>query len=218
MFLLAPVDAKAQTAAATFRSAPFVQLSDAFDGAELRNILAGLLPGVRSLTERTEVAPAGATPSFQGGAAYGRIDPGKAGSPLETAINCEVRSAFEGSGLSDFIERFWLSGRDLISEIVGRALVFDRCFLLRYEEHDFIAPHGDKQTNGRVLVQLPVTFSTVSMFRAVLDGAWCDFYDADGVVRILGPGVIHEVPPVVRTELRSPPERIVVTMRLQQSE
>lgn len=197
-----------------YQARRFAQMDRAIDGSQIRGALSRLLPIVRRYAEQSLRPPEGSGHAFNGGYRYERIDPGVPQSSFAREEDTFVRQAFEDSGLNRLVGELWDSTSESLNEIVGTRLALDRCFLLRYRERDYIAPHGDSQKNGRVLVQLPVPFNTVGVFRA-MTGEWFeDFYDRSGSLRILGPGIIHEVPPVLRTNPEADPERIIVTIRL----
>ncbi len=124
-----------------------------------------------------------------------------------------IHRAFDRHGLHAWAEELVGAALPGIEAVTGHRLRYDRVFLLAYRERDFIAPHGDTQTSQRIMVQFPVAFACRTAFRVLEDGWLEPYYDDLGALRIMGPGIWHDVLPVLRLDHREP-ERIVVTIRL----
>jgi hypothetical protein len=193
----------------------FVQIEDFVAGGLLETIMRDLMPEVREHMVRIAVPHEVSTGSLTEGRRFGRIDPAPfAGGELDPAGQAAVLAAFDRSGLSGFVSGLLAETLPLVEEITGHKFRYDRTFLLTYGEADFIAPHGDTQTSGRIMLQMPVSVGCRTAIRVMRDGWMEPYYDNLGSFRIHGPGAWHEVPPVLRLDDDTEPERILVTVRL----
>lgn len=219
----------------------FLQVDDFIDESGLRGVLNRLLPEVRQHALRVSRPHKVSVGSLQGGRRLSRIDAGcrsrwvnGAAVPAAACSRCEpgpggeaipeghtpedvsiaVKQAFGRSGLLDFCDSLAEQAIPWIEKLTGVTLDYDRCFLLTYGEGDFIAPHGDTATSRRILLQMPVPFGCDSAMRVMHDG-WMELrYDRPGCIRIMGPGMWHEVLPVQRRPGGPDPERVLLTLRL----
>ena len=200
---------------ARYREEKFVQLDDFVSSEQLTAIVERVLPLVRRYSVRVVRPHRISEGSLEGGRRFDRIDWGPFDDNQHTeADKSALRTAFSEAGLESFASQLLEEAMPFFEAVAERRLSYDRVFLLGYKEGDFIAPHGDTQTSRRVLVQMPVVFGTRTAFR-MLTGGWMEpFYDEPGTLRLMGPGIWHDVLPVLRWRPDVTPERIVVTLRL----
>ncbi|HEX6521158.1 MAG TPA: hypothetical protein VF070_14300 [Streptosporangiaceae bacterium] len=198
-----------------YKKLRFVQIEDFVAGDLLAGIMRDLMPEIRRYTVRIVRPHEVSTGSLREGRRFGRIDPtpfegGDAGPEGRAAI----QAAFDASGLTGYVSALLAESLPLVEAIAGRKLRYDRTFLLTYGEADFIAPHGDTQTSRRVMLQMPVSTGCRTAIRVMRDGWMEPYYDNLGAFRVHGPGIWHEVPPVLRLDDDVEPERVLVTVRL----
>lgn len=206
---------EARQARDTYRSLRFVQLEDFVRGDLLTETVRGLLPVLREHAVRVVKPPEVTTGFLRDGRRFERLDPGEfTGGEIPPAGRAAVQAAFDRGGLTAFVHELLAEAMPFFEDVAERRLRYDRTFLLSYREGDFIAPHGDTQTSRRVMIQMPVTFGCRSAMRVMRDGWMESYYDNPGALRIHGPGIWHEVLPVLRMADGPPPERILVTARL----
>jgi hypothetical protein len=200
---------------ARFAALKIVQFDDFVRADVLSRIVRHMLLMVRKYAVRIE-RPHLVTPgSMVDGRRFWRIDGGPFAESWHTdADRAAIREAFDASGLNAFAACLLAAAQPTFEAVVGRPLRYDRVFLLDYGEGDFIAPHGDTQTSGRILAQMPVTFNCRTAFRALRAGWMEPFYDDPGSLRLMGPGIWHDALPVPRLPGEGAPERVVVTVRL----
>jgi hypothetical protein len=209
------IAAPASEARATYGRLRFVQFEDFVRGDLLEGAIADLLPAVRPHAVRLIRPHEIGTGVLHEGRRFDRIDPGPfAGGETSASSRAAVQAAFDRSGLSAFVASLMTEAMPFFEDVVERRLRYDRAFLLAYREGDFIAPHGDTQTSRRIMIQMPVTFGCRSAMRVMRDGWMEPYYDNIGALRIHGPGIWHEVLPVLRLDDARVPERILVTARL----
>jgi hypothetical protein len=203
------------TLAKTYEKLRFVQIEDYVNGELLAGIVRELMPEVRRHTLRVVRPPEVSAGMLRNGRRFGRIDPAPfEGGDLGPEGQAAVQAAFDASGLSGFVTELLAGSLPVVEEITGRKLRYDRTFLLTYGEADFIAPHGDTQTSRRVMLQLPVSIGCRRAMQVMRDGWMEPYYDNLGALRIHGPGIWHEVLPVLRLDDAVEPERVLVTARL----
>jgi hypothetical protein len=199
----------------TYRQLRFVQIDDFVRGDLLEEIIRVLMPQVRQHAVRIVRPHQVATGMIREGRRFDRIDPGSfEGNDASRPDAAAIREAFDRCGLTGFAEALLDEALPFFESVVERKLAYDRTFLLTYHEADFIAPHGDTQTSRRIMIQMPVTFGCRSAMRVMRDGWMEPYYDDLGALRIHGPGVWHEVLPVLRLAGGQQPERTLVTLRL----
>lgn len=199
----------------TYAATSFVQLDGVVPASSLRTVVERAVRATQQYACQVVHPPEIGRGSFRDGKRFSRVDYGDHEHiPLSVAEKAAVREAFVASGLSQFIERLVEQWLPFVEDVAQHRLRFDRCFLLCYREGDLIAPHGDSQTSRRVMLQMPVTDGCRTVFRVLQDGWLRPFYDDPGTLRILGPGVWHDVPPVVASSPGASARRIVVTARL----
>jgi len=201
--------------AKTYEKLRFVQFEDFVNGERLAGIVRELMPEVRRHTIRIVRPPEVSTGTLRNGRRFGRIDPAPfEGGELSPQGRAAVQAAFDASGLSGFVTDLLAASLPIVEDITGRKLRYDRTFLLTYGEADFIAPHGDTQTSRRVMLQMPVSTGCRSAMQVMRDGWMEPYYDNLGALRIHGPGIWHEVLPVLRLDNGDEPERVLITARL----
>ncbi len=193
----------------------FLQLEGVTDGDRLDKIITEVYPRVVDHTVRVVKPHEISTGLLREGRRFGRIDTEDfAGGSSPAAAKAAVRTAFDESGLTGYVEELVAEVRPFVEDVVGRRLRYDRAFLLTYNEADFIAPHGDTQTSQRIMLQLSVTYGCRTALRVLRDGWMEPYYDNPGALRIHGPGIWHEVLPVLRLEPDVDPLRVLLTARL----
>jgi len=201
--------------AKTYEKLHFVQMEDFVNGERLAGIVRELMPEVRRHAIRIVRPPEVSTGTLRNGRRFGRIDPAPfEGGELSSQGRAAVQAAFGASGLSGFVTELLAETLPVVEDITGRKLRYDRTFLLTYGEADFIAPHGDTQTSRRVMLQMPVSTGCRTAMQVMRDGWMEPYYDNLGALRIHGPGIWHEVLPVLRLDDGGEPERVLVTARL----
>jgi hypothetical protein len=197
----------------------FVQLDDVTDAARLDAVMGDLLPRVLPYSMRTERPHQISTGLLRDGCRLERVDvTSSAGGTPSAAAEEAVRAAFSDTGLTAFVDELLAGALPFVAELVGRRLRYDRTFLQVYREGDFIAPHGDTQTSRRIMLHLPVTLGCRTALRVLRDGWMEPYYDEPGSLRVQGPGIWHEVLPVLRLDRATDPLRVVVTVRLPYSD
>ena len=211
----ADVDGRRQALKNTYEELRFVQIEDFVNGELLAGIVRELMPQVRPHAIRVVRPPEVSTGVLRNGRRFGRIDPAPfEGGDLGPERRAIVRAAFDASGLSEFVAEMLAGSLPMVEAITGRKLRYDRTFLLTYGEADFIAPHGDTQTSRRVMLQMAVSTGCRTAMQVMRDGWMEPYYDNPGALRIHGPGIWHEVLPVLRLDDDLLPERVLVTARL----
>lgn len=204
-----------QELADTYSRLRFVQIEDFVRGDLLAAIMGDLMPQVRRYTLRVVRPHEVSTGMLREGRRFGRIDPAAfEGGDLGPEGQAAVQAAFDASGMTSYVAGLLTQSLPLVQEITKRKLRYDRTFLLTYGEADFIAPHGDTQTSRRIMLQMPVSTGCRTAMRVMRDGWMEPYYDNLGAFRIHGPGIWHEVPPVLRLDDDTEPERVLVTVRL----
>jgi hypothetical protein len=199
----------------TYTKLRFLQFENFVDGDALAGIIADLLPQVRPYAVRLVKPHEVSEGLLREGRRFDRIDAGPFKGELEAEADKQaVRDAFDRSGLTGFVAELLTSVQPFVEDVVGQKLEYDRTFLLSYGEGDFIAPHGDTQTSRRIMVQMPIAFGCRTAMRVMRDGWMEPYYDNPGSLRIHGPGIWHEVLPVLRLDDAVTPERVLVTARL----
>ncbi|PWW60358.1 StsF protein [Actinokineospora spheciospongiae] len=127
-----------------------------------------------------------------------------------------VTEVFDEHGLSDWAHEVAVELVPLVGRITGRAMRYERVFMLAYREGDYIGPHGAEQDTDldRFNLQFPLCYNTVGSMRVLKQGYLEPMYDRDGDARLLGPRMWHEVPPLLRLPDGPDPLRLVVSLRL----
>lgn len=199
----------------TYQELRFLQLDNFVQSGVLEQIVLELMPRVREYATRT-VKPHEIETNYLGpGRRFDRIDFGPhAGRRHDSRQEEAIRRAFDETGLTTFIDGLLRAAKPFVEWVTARRLEFDRVFLLAYREADFIGPHGDTQTSERIMMQLPVALNCRTAMRVLKDGWMEPFYDDPGTLRIMGPGIWHDVLPVLRLTPDRDPERVLITARL----
>jgi len=197
-----------------YRQLRFVQVDDMVRPDRLAEVARRAAELARPYTTRCERPHDVAPGSLAGGYRFDRIDWGAhAGSRHGEEDRAALRAVFDASGLSRFAGELAQAALPFLEAVVDRELSYDRVFLLVYREGDFIDPHGDSQVGQRLMVQMPACFGCRTALRILKDGYLEPFYDEPGCLRILGPGIWHDVLPILRLEPDRPPERVLVSLR-----
>jgi hypothetical protein len=170
--------------------------------ARLRELYETLRHSVRRLTQEhtTELHKLG--PGYR----YGRLDPG-----LDE--DGEIRRAFDEFGVSTWSREVAALCSPWLSHVTAYDVTYDRCFVLIYQEGDYIGPHGDQYEGHRINLQFPFNYETAGCMRVLEDGFLETKYDIEGAARVLGPRMWHEVPPLLRSSPSADPLRLVLSLR-----
>lgn len=199
----------------TYAELRFLQFGDFVAGDTLAALVRDLLPAVLPHAARIVRPHEIDVGLLRGGRRFWRIDPGAFEGGANSAEGAAaIAAAFERSGLAGFVREVVEATQPFVEEVVGHRLRYDRTFLLAYDEADFIAPHGDTQTSRRIMLQMPVPFACQTAMRVLRDGWMEPYYDHLGAFRVHGPGIWHEVLPVLRADPQRDPVRVLVTARL----
>ena len=100
----------------------------------------------------------------------------------------------------------------LIHAIAG-PVDYQRTYWYLYKEGDYLSVHDDRHVGARIDVQFPLTLGSVGGVRVLEDGFLRMHYDSPGSMNILGPGIWHDVPPLLRTEFGLEPRRVNLGFR-----
>lgn len=123
-----------------------------------------------------------------------RVDPGRPKTP-ENMVS-KMTGVYDRYGLWTLGERLAEDLAPLVATVLGKSVRYDRIYFLLYGLDDYISPHDDNQTGPRVNVQLPICVNGLAGLR-VHQGDWVTHVDRAGTLRFLGPGVWHEVLPLI---------------------
>lgn len=198
----------------SFETIRLVQLDDFVDAEIVATVLARTVEKVRMYALRDETPHKVEPGRLYGGARFSIVDWGSGeGSDHDQATREAIREGFSLGGLDDLCAAISHDVKPLVERITGEHLTYDRPLLFIYGEGDFIDPHGDSTTKRRVMVQLPVCFNCRNALRVLKNGYLEPFYDEPGCLRILGPGVWHDVLPVLRLMPDRDPLRVMVSMK-----
>jgi hypothetical protein len=204
-----------ETLRQTYRQLKFVQVDDFVHAGVLTDVALRATSAAQAYATRVVKPHEIRTGYLNGGSRFDRIDWGPhEGRVHDETARSSIRAAFDTSGLSSFVDRLLGEIKPWIEFVVGRALLYDRTFLLVYGESDFIGPHGDTQTSRRIMVQMPVNLNCRGALRVLRDGWMEPYYDEPGCLRILGPGIWHDVLPVLALDRARPTQRVLVSARL----
>jgi hypothetical protein len=199
----------------TYRELKFVQVDDFVRAEVLTDAATRAASAAKAYATRVVKPHEIRTGYLNGGSRFDRIDWGPhEGRIHDEAARRSIRGAFDASGLSSFVDRLLVEIKPWIEFVVGRRLLYDRTFLLLYGESDFIGPHGDTQTSRRVMVQMPVNLNCRGALRVLRDGWMEPYYDEPGCLRLLGPGIWHDVLPVLALDRARAAQRVLVSARL----
>ncbi len=197
----------------TYQQLKFVQIENFVQPDVLTNMVAHILPQAREYMARKEIPHQISEGLLSGGSRFGRIDWSPPAVKLSSEVQEAIQSIFEKNGLIQFAVELSQLALPFFEFLVDRKLRYDRPFLLVYDEGDFIDPHGDSSTSQRVLVQMPVSFATRGAVRVLKNGFLEPFVDEPGCLRLLGAGIWHDVPPVLRLYPDHTPLRVLVAVR-----
>jgi hypothetical protein len=160
----------------------------------LRWVAVTLYPHLLQVAERHEVKSEFKDGRPGGGQRLSRVDPGRPGVP--DAVLAQMREVYDHFSLPRFGEQLAEDLKPLVDEVLGGSVQYERVYFLLYGPDDYISPHDDKQTGQRVNVQLPICIDGLAGLR-VHHGDWITHIDRAGLLRFLGPGVWHEVLPLI---------------------
>jgi hypothetical protein len=198
----------------TYGRLRFFQLEDVLEPRTVVDVVERTLPRARAFALRDETPHTVEPGRLYGGARFNLIDWGiDEGSVHSDEERRQIQSAFAEGGLEAAAAELAEAVRPFLAVVTGEDVSYDRPLLLLYGEGDFIDPHGDSTTKRRVMVQTPVCFGCRNALRVLEDGFLELHYDEPGCLRVLGPGIWHDVLPVLRLEHDRPPERVLISLR-----
>ncbi|GAB3951296.1 hypothetical protein GCM10029976_087470 [Kribbella albertanoniae] len=203
-----PEPSRLQQAEANYAAYGLVTLDDVVDVGALRPTLRAIYDEVGHLAQERRQPHVAGEGVLGVGHRFARLDttPGIPGGDV-------VAECFTAHGLDRWAADFAAESLQWIGAITGYDLTYDRAFLLVYREGDYIGPHGDKYDGHRVNLQIPVVYDAVSCMRVLQDGYLEPQLDRDGTVRLLGPRMWHEVPPLLPSRPDVAPLRLVLSLR-----
>lgn len=211
----AKVEVIKNTCRDTYQQLKFVQIDDFIQEGVLTRMIERVLPEARKYGIRKEIPHKISPGLLHDGNRYERIDwsPPPVEGELSEEQKQKLRAIFQAGGLDPFAKQLAALIQPFLEFIVGRKLRYDKVFLFVYREGDFRDPHGASSTSPRVLAQMPVSFASRGAIRVLKNGFLEPFVDEPGCLRLLGAGMWHDVPPVLRLYRDQAPLRVVVSLR-----
>ena len=195
-------------AAAEYASYGLVALDGVVDVSELRPVLRAIHDEVGHLVQERHQPHVPGDGVLGIGHRFARLDTTPDIPGAGTVADC-----FAAHGLDRWADAFAAATLPWIGDLTGYDLTYHRPFLIVYREGDYIGPHGDRYDGHRVNIQIAVVYDAVSCMRVLKDGYLEPQYDHDGTVRLLGPRMWHEVPPLLRSRPDVAPLRLVLSLR-----
>lgn len=210
--LAPPWSSVAIEAKASYERYQFVQIDDFFEPHGLSEVLRPLSDRLRPYATRRIQRHSRGPNGLGVGHRFSRVDYGPH-EGAQPAHQLAIGKELSDCGFTEFTRQLGAASKPLIEMIVGRSVSYDRALLLMYDEGDYISHHGDNATVQRIRVQLPFAFHCRTALRVLQDSFLETHYDDPGSLRILGPSLWHEVPPVLADTAGHRARRIVVTLR-----
>ena len=197
-----------QTAAESWSANSFAEVDGVVQPEWLHWFSATVYPSLLRVAE-TQNIPAVMDDSGRpgGGQRLKRVDPERPGIP-EADVS-RMLKVYEQYNLHDLGERLSDGISPIVEKVLGAPVKYSRIYFLLYGLDDYISPHDDQQTGPRLNVQLPICTNGIAGLR-VYDGDWVTYPDRAGTLRFLGPGVWHEVLPLIGAPDAS---RLNITLR-----
>jgi hypothetical protein len=190
-----------------FANDGFVKVTDVLAAQPLVELVTDLLPILNTIAEpvtlRQEPTPDG---RLSDGARFWRVDPHCA------PHGDKLTRLLATLGLVEFGSLLSSSLTPLIREIAG-PVSYQRTYVYLYKEGDYVSVHDDHHVGMRVDVQFPITLGSVGGVRVLSNGFLQMHYDTAGSMNVLGPGVWHDVPPLLRGESGGNPHRVNLGFR-----
>jgi hypothetical protein len=190
-----------------FASDGFVKVADVLPAQPLVALVTDLLPIITTIAEpvtfRQEPMPGG---RLSDGARFWRVDPHCA--PQADKLTRLLATL----GLVEFGSLLSASLTPLLREIAG-PVSYQRTYVYLYKEGDYVSVHDDHHVGMRVDVQFPITLGSSGGVRVLSNGFLQMHYDTAGSMNVLGPGVWHDVPPLLRGESGGHPHRVNIGFR-----
>lgn len=190
-----------------FENAGFVKIDGVLPVAPLVALVTVLLPIMTAIAEPVTFRhePTRDRALSEGGR-FWRIDP-------YCAASVDKLTRLLGMlGLVEFGALLASRLTPLICQIAG-PVTFQRTYFYLYNEGDYLSAHDDHHVGTRVDVQFPITLGSVGGVRVLSDGLLRMHYDNAGSMNVLGPGVWHDVPPLLRGESGVDPHRVNIGFR-----
>jgi hypothetical protein len=190
-----------------FENAGFVKIDGVLPAGPLLALVTVLLPIMTAIAEpvtfRHEPTRDGA---LSDGARFWRID------PYCATLGDKLTRLLGTLGLVEFGALLASKLTPLVRQIAG-PVTYRRTYLYLYKEGDYVSVHDDHHVGRRVDVQFPITLGGVGGVRVLSDGFLRMHYDDAGSMNVLGPGVWHDVPPLLRGESGVDPHRVNIGFR-----
>ncbi len=203
-----------------YRRMGVVQIDDVLDRDRLIELTdrfrRELNPFLAIMTKQHRILGEGSAQALGTGFRFGRADPALV---RQKARREAMVEKFEELGLETFGDQLSEALTPFVHHVIEQTWPSRRVYCFIYREGDYISAHNDSQTGDRVNVQFPVPLATSTCFRAMdEDGRFRLYYDHPGCMRILGPRVWHEVPPILRWSPDQEPWRVLLSLRYMQRE
>jgi hypothetical protein len=177
--------AQAPAVRARFEALGAAQFSDAVDDRFLKDLLEPWLGLLRQVAVRNEVRDHFDDHVLVMGGRHSRVD---AGHPTVNDASGELMTqVLRRCGVETAAARLAAQVRGPVESIVGAHLSYARVQVLLYGADDYLGPHTDARSGARYNVQAPLN----------------------------GPGVWHEVLPLVPTGPAARPHRVVLSLRFE---
>lgn len=181
-------------AARSWRDASFAEVEDVMSPEWLRWFAVSLYPALLEVSEAHVVPSKMHEGRPSGGQRLHRVDPGRPQVPEEVVER--MAAVYDKYDLWSLGERLAGDLAPIVSAVLGEKVRYDRIYFLLYGLDDYISPHDDKHVGPRVNVQLPVCVDGIAGLRVHQDD-WKTYVDKSGLLRFLGPGIWHEVLPLI---------------------
>lgn len=208
-----PLKEELNDLAVQFARTGFVEVRDVLPRRYLPNLVADHVAGLRSCASRLD-APTRTGPSGRPilGTRMGRIDP-EIADRTDSARGLAQAEILEQAGLRAFGVQAAGAVSSFLEQVTGRPRTFDRVVVLVYEPFDAIPLHNDADVGDRYNVQFPIPILCLGGIRIFDVDRMRTFPDRAGDMRVLGPAVWHDVPPVWPKDASGRSVRINISLR-----
>ena len=181
--------------AADFDRTSFVQAGSGWAGPGLAEYAGEVFRAALDMGEQVATPHRVENGALLGGARFLRLDPGHPG--LDEQTRPAMAAACRRLGAAEFFGGMRDAARELTDCVLPR-YGYERGYFLAYRPGDYLRPHDDRSTGDRVNVQMPVTVGGYAALRTLgAEGFLEPHPDELGTLRILGPTIWHDVPPLI---------------------